>query len=266
MSATIQLALLQGGPPALIYGLFVSTFGYLCVALSLAELASIYPTAGGQYHFASILAPRTIKRGISYACGLLAMFSWIAIGAAVTIIPAQQIMALVVIYNPDFVVKQWHVFLIYQVWAVSILLYNIFALKKTPWTHNIGCTYFLQLSKAISNGIIVVLTLVLFVSGTITLLARSVPKAPSEFVWSTISNYTGWPDGVCFIIGLSTTCFMYIGLDGAMHIAEECEEPKKAIPMAMISAVAIGFVTALVFIIAQLYALTDIEAIITTTQ
>lgn len=110
------------------------------------------------------------------------------------------------------------------------------------------------------------MTLVLFLGGTVTLFARSVPKAPSEFVWSTITNYTGWPDGVCFIIGLSTTCFMYVGLDGAMHIAEECAQPTKAVPTAMISAVGIGFVTALTYTIAQLYALTDIETIMTTTE
>lgn len=59
---------------------------------------------------------------------------------------------------------------------------------------------------------------------------------------------------------------MYNGLDGATHIAEECENPKRAVPIAMISAVGIGFATAFAYTIAQLYALTDIEAIMTTTE
>jgi choline transport protein len=106
----------------------------------------------------------------------------------------------------------------------------------------------------------------LFTIGFITLLVRGTPKAPSEFVWATFINYTGWPDGVCFISGLLTSCFMYGGLDGAMHIAEECQNPRQTVPWAMMTAVTIGFFTALPYTIAQLYALTDIEAIITSTE
>jgi choline transport protein len=139
VAGSIQLALLQGGPATLIYSVILSSIAYMCIAISLAELASVYPTAGGQYHFASILAPKKIRRGVSYACGLLSMFSWVAIGAAVTIIPAQQIMALVSALNPTFETKQWHVFLIYEGVAAFILANNLFLLKKAPWIHNIGC-------------------------------------------------------------------------------------------------------------------------------
>ncbi|KAJ9646697.1 hypothetical protein H2204_000389 [Knufia peltigerae] len=250
VAGSIQLALLQGGPATLIYSVILSSIAYMSIAISLSELASVYPTAGGQYHFASILAPKAWNKGISYSCGLLALFSWIAIGASVTIIPAQQIMGLVSVYNANFVTKQWHIFLIYQVIAIFILLNNLFLLKKAPWIHNIGFA----------------LTICLFLAGFIGLLVRSTTKEPSKFVWATFINYTGWPDGVCFIIGLSTSCFMYNGLDGAMHIAEECDNPKRTVPRAMISAVTIGFVTAFAYTIAQLYALTDIDAIMTTTE
>ena len=106
----------------------------------------------------------------------------------------------------------------------------------------------------------------LFLSIFIALLVRSSPKAPASFVWATFINYTGCPDGVCFIIGMSTSCFMFIGLDASMHIAEECMEPRRTVPMAMITAVLIGCTTGFAYTIAQLYALTDIEAILTTTE
>ncbi|EXJ68395.1 uncharacterized protein A1O5_08187 [Cladophialophora psammophila CBS 110553] len=250
VAGSIQLALLQGGPATLIYSIIISSIAYMSIAISMAELASVYPTAGGQYHFASILAPKKMKQTISYACGLLSILSWIAIGAAVTIIPAQQIMALVAALNPGFETKEWHVFLIYQGMALFVLVNNLFVLKKAPWTHNIGFA----------------LTLGLFLASFIALLVRSSPKAPSSFVWATFINYTGWADGVCFIIGLSTSCFMYIGLDASMHIAEECKDPSRTVPMAMVTAVTIGCTTAFAYTVAQLYALTDIEAILTTTE
>lgn len=139
VSSSLQLALLQGGPVTLVYSIIISTIGYFAVALSLAELASVYPTAGGQYHFASILSPPKIRRALSYSCGLLAMLSWVAIGVSVTIIIAEIVMATVAATNSGFVTKSWHVFLAYQAIALVALLYNILALKRAPWTHNIGC-------------------------------------------------------------------------------------------------------------------------------
>ena len=37
---------------------------YGAVALSLSEMASRYPTAGGQYHWTALLAPDKWKRGL----------------------------------------------------------------------------------------------------------------------------------------------------------------------------------------------------------
>lgn len=139
ISASLQIALLQGGPATLLYGLFVSTTLYMSIALTMAELASVYPTAGGQYHFASILAPRSINRGVSYACALLTMLSWVAIGSAVLMIPSSQILAFVQFHHPNFVLKSWHYFLVYQAFGLIPLAYNILALKKLPKTHDIGC-------------------------------------------------------------------------------------------------------------------------------
>ena len=62
VSATVSLAISQGGPVTLIYGVIAMfILGGAC-AMTLAELASVYPTAGGQYHWTSILAPKSTSR------------------------------------------------------------------------------------------------------------------------------------------------------------------------------------------------------------
>ena len=64
VAATVALAIVQGGPVTMIYGLILMfLLGGACV-LSLAELASVYPTAGGQYHWTSILAPKYGSRAL----------------------------------------------------------------------------------------------------------------------------------------------------------------------------------------------------------
>ena len=57
IAATFALAMAEGGPVTLIYGpIIICVIVGACV-VSLEELASVYPTAGGQYHWVSILTP-----------------------------------------------------------------------------------------------------------------------------------------------------------------------------------------------------------------
>lgn len=108
----------------------------------------------------------------------------------------------------------------------------------------------------------VAITVTLFLSTMITFLARSSPKASNEFVWRGFYNYTGWPDGVCFMTSLLTTCFCYGGLDAALHLAEEAPNPRVTVPRASVSAVVIGFMTAFPFTVALLYSISDFESVV----
>lgn len=64
LAATFALAVRQGGPVVLIYGPIIMFLLVGACALTLAELASVYPTAGGQYHWTNILAPKKWSRGL----------------------------------------------------------------------------------------------------------------------------------------------------------------------------------------------------------
>jgi choline transport protein len=110
--------------------------------------------------------------------------------------------------------------------------------------------------------VIVAMTIILFLVSTIAIFVRSSPKASSEFVWGTFVNSTGWPDGVCFLSALLTTSFIFAGLDAALHMAEEAPNPRTAVPIASVSAVGIGFVTAFIYGIAVLYSISDFEKIL----
>jgi len=57
---------------------------------------------------------------------------------------------------------------------------------------------------------------------------------------------------------------MYGGLDASLHLAEECSNPARTVPKAVMGSVVIGFVTAFPFAITLLYCMTDFEAVLTT--
>jgi hypothetical protein len=60
----------SGGPAGLIYGFTLIWLGNFSVFICIGELASAVPTAGGQYHWVSLLAPRANKRLFSYITGM----------------------------------------------------------------------------------------------------------------------------------------------------------------------------------------------------
>lgn len=57
LAISMTVAIASGGSVTLIYGVIIVYIIMFFVGLTLAELATVYPTAGGQYHFTSILAP-----------------------------------------------------------------------------------------------------------------------------------------------------------------------------------------------------------------
>jgi choline transport protein len=71
IAGTISLAIAQGGPATLIYGPILTLLLVGACALTLAELASVYPTAGGQYHWTSILAPKSMNHALVNYSNLL---------------------------------------------------------------------------------------------------------------------------------------------------------------------------------------------------
>ncbi|ETS77324.1 hypothetical protein PFICI_11198 [Pestalotiopsis fici W106-1] len=69
LATALSVALPSGGPVAVVWGLVAAGFCNLALAASLAEFLSAYPTAGGQYHWVAVVAPRPLQRGLSWVTG-----------------------------------------------------------------------------------------------------------------------------------------------------------------------------------------------------
>ena len=73
ISAALITGINSGGPICIVYGIILIALISTCVGISLSELASAYPNAGGQYFWASELAPRRYANFASYLTG---WFAW----------------------------------------------------------------------------------------------------------------------------------------------------------------------------------------------
>ena len=69
ISAALITGINSGGPVLIVYGIILIALISTCVGISLSELASAYPNAGGQYFWANELAPRRHASFASYLTG-----------------------------------------------------------------------------------------------------------------------------------------------------------------------------------------------------
>ncbi|KAL8911584.1 MAG: hypothetical protein Q9172_007650 [Xanthocarpia lactea] len=65
-------------------------------------MAARYTTAGGQYHWTALLAPESMKRGLSYSCGSINAIGRIACTASIHIIVAQLFLAMIAFNIPSY--------------------------------------------------------------------------------------------------------------------------------------------------------------------
>lgn len=161
MSSTIVIGLAQGGTVTILYGLMGIAIINLCVALSIGEVASAYPSAGGQvrsssnttkrfsdvwvnrhvqYIWSALLAktPRA-RKVLSFIVGWVTVFEWLTVTASVVIILAQVTFAIVQLLHPDFVIAPWQVYLVYLAVNILSVTWNIFGLRKMPWIGKVFC-------------------------------------------------------------------------------------------------------------------------------
>ena len=125
-----------------------------------------------------------------------------------------------------------------------------------------------SLSKRRSNPLIsriVIVSIVAFTTSTITCLARASPKQPSSRIWGGFVNDSGWSNkGVVFLTGLVNPNYGFGGLDGSIHLAEDCINATKVVPLATIVSIVTAVVTALFFAVAMLYCIIDIGLVLST--
>ncbi|KAL1792586.1 hypothetical protein ACET3X_009093 [Alternaria dauci] len=231
ISAALITGINSGGPLLVIYGIMLIALISTCVGISLSELASAMPNAGGQYFWAGELAPKRFTRLASYMTGWLAWWGAMFTSASVALAMGSAVVGCYQLGHPDFVIQPWHVFLAYQVSNIFCFFFNCYGKtlpavgKTTLWT-----------------------SLLSFAVILITVPATAPTHQHARFVFATFINNTGWQqDGIAFIVGLVNTNWAFACLDCATHLAEEVHRPEKMVPIAIMGTVGIGFVTSWFF-------------------
>ncbi|KAJ5766609.1 uncharacterized protein N7511_004225 [Penicillium nucicola] len=247
LSASLELSLTSGGSTSVVWGLVTAGICNLCMATSLAEFLSAYPTAGGQYHWVAVTSWRSWMPALSWITGWVNCSGWVALVATGGLLGSQLILGVISLMNPAYEPQRWHQFLIYLGYNIVAFLINAFMNNVLPY---------------VTKGAFI-WSLTGFAVICITVLSCASPNYNSaEFVFTDFINETGWPDGIAWLLGLLQGGLGVTGFDGVAHMIEEIPNPSIEGPKIMIACVGIGTVTGTIFLVVLLFVAGDIQQVI----
>lgn len=244
------MAISSGGASVVVFGVIVAFVGNLAMALSMAEICAVYAVAGGQYHWAAVLAPAEWAPVLSYFNGWASVAGWWALTATASSLAGSLIIGAYSLAHPEFESKPYQTFLIYLGYALIALFMNIFTPRVLP-----------HFDQAAIIWSLVGATVILIVC-----LATASPNfEPASFVFGNFINTTGWSDGVAWILGLLQASFGLIAYDACTHMVEEMPRPHVNAPRTMVLAVLLGSVSGFIFLFTLLFTINDVDTVISST-
>ncbi|CAI6333626.1 unnamed protein product [Periconia digitata] len=243
MTAT-QQGLVNGGPAGLIWSYVWTFIGMTFVIASLAEMASMAPTAGGQYHWVSEFAPPSVQKPLSYFTGWMSTLSWQAGTASGPFLVGTLIQSCAVVAYPEYEPTNWQGTL--MVIAVAILV----------WYLNIWGERFMPLFQNVMFGFHIVGFLVIII-----ILWVLSPRLSAKATFTEFTNSGGWNSmGLSLMVGQVSAIYACICTDAAAHMSEEIKDAGKTVPRAMVNSYFLNGALGMIFLVSYMFMMTDVTA------
>ncbi|PGH26560.1 serine/threonine protein kinase [Polytolypa hystricis UAMH7299] len=238
--------LINGGMAGMVY-IYVGSFvGFFCSVASMAEMASISPTSGGQYHWVSEFAGESWQKFMSYITGWISVLGWQAAFASICFLCGTLIQGLLILNESSYVPERWHGTFLTAAIAFVGTFVNTYLAGHLPSL----------------EGLILIIHIFGFFATMIPLWVMA-DRTPTEKVFTEFVNAGGWPSlGVACLVGQLTPIFSFLGPDAATHIAEEIKDASKIVPWCMISTALINGGLGFIMLITFLFTLGDVNTVL----
>ncbi|CRL28981.1 Amino acid/polyamine transporter I [Penicillium camemberti] len=242
----IGIGLPNGGPAGLIYSYIAVWIGFTSIFIALGELASMIPSAGGQYYWASILAPKSSTRFFSHVTGSICIVAWTAVPTGAVYAAGSIFQNCFAMTHPSYEPKGWHVTLI--MWALLLICTVL-----NTWLGMILPVLEVFIGIAHVLGFFAVLIPIIYLG----------PRADARSVFIQTYNMGGWRDvTLATLVGLKGTVAVFLGTDGVVHMAEEVANSSVVVPHSMLFAIAINGILGFAMLVAFLFTAGDFTAIL----
>ncbi|KAF4470382.1 choline transporter [Fusarium albosuccineum] len=237
-------SLIYGGPQVCILGLVVAWVVQFTITLGLSEIASAFPSTGGQYHFCYILSPEKSKRFTAYIIGWMSTLAWWIVTCSGVSLAAATLAGMIKFVDPSYVATRWHIYLFYVAVAFVTAVPVFIASKRLSW-----------LVQFALFCIILGMVLFLFVP-----VGMHKHVNDGSFQVESGLGISGWNSGTAWLLGIANCMYAFGGTDGAIHISEEMTQPGRRVPQVIIVTMFIGLATSLPMFLALMYFMTDLDA------
>ncbi|KIW16053.1 hypothetical protein PV08_06104 [Exophiala spinifera] len=242
-ATTFVYPLEAGGSASAVWCWLISGAGCMCIACSVAELVSAYPTCGGLYYTVSRLAPSEWVPSISWVTGWINLLGQVA-GVASSEYGSAQLLLAAVSIGRDF---NWFPTTNQTVGVMAALtvLCGLVNSLSTYWMEKMTKTY-------------VIFHFAVLISCAIALLAKTENKHDASYVFTHVEGDAGWtPIGFSFLFGFLSVSWTMTDYDATAHITEEISQPEIKAPWAISLAMACTYVLGWLFNIVLCFCMGD---------
>ena len=240
--------LLHGGPPVMLWGWLMVGVLVLFAGMSLGEICSAYPTAGGLYYWSAKLAPGNSAPIWSWFTGWFNLLGQVAVTAGISFGCAFSISAFLNILTGNaFWMKSWVTIVILVVVLGIQGLLNTFNVRLVALLNDVSVYWHL-----IGVGLIFVL---LFWA----------PSSDSHQTASFLFGSQGWDafKGLSgfsipfyvFLIGLLNAQYTFTGYDASAHVSEETINARISAPKGIVNSIWVSLIAGFILLVAVSFAI-----------
>ncbi|KAF2218521.1 amino acid/polyamine transporter I [Elsinoe ampelina] len=221
----ITPALVDGGRAGLLWNSLWCFVGFAPIYLSMAEMASMAPIAGAQYHWVSEFAPENCQRFLSYITGWVSTIAWQAGNCVGMFLAGSIIQTIILLNNEDYAFPAWHSTLLAIASMLVAYVANVYGSRALPYWQNAVFAIHVAAYFAYLVPIWV-----------------SSPTATHTQVWAEFANEGGWSTlGLAILVGQLSGLSNQTAVDTAAHMSEEVKDAAVTIPKAMMATYIINF-------------------------
>ncbi|KAF2128737.1 amino acid transporter [Dothidotthia symphoricarpi CBS 119687] len=246
---TLIIPLTNGGTGGAITMFLGTSIGMGFVVVSMAEMASMAPTEGGQYHWVSEFAPKAQQKFLSYVVGWLCVLGWQTGTVSIAFLVSGQIQGLMVLNNAaSYMPERWHGTLLVIAVATSAIIFNTLLARKLP----------------LIEELVLILHVLGFIVFFVTMWVLA-PRSKASDVFSGFQDNAGWGNtGLSVLVGQLAPIFSLLGADAACHLSEELKDAAYTLPRTMIWTACSNSILGILMLVTFCFCLGDIESVIMT--
>ncbi|TVU00738.1 hypothetical protein EJB05_16563 [Eragrostis curvula] len=250
VTTTYNTGLRYGGPVSMTLGWLVVAAFNGCVALSMAEICSAYPTSGGLYYWSAKLAGKDWAPLASWVTGWFNIVGQWACTASVDFSLAQLIQVMILLgtggaNGGGYLASKYVVLAIYSAILIVHGLINTLPIQWLSWFGQLGAFW----------NVAGVFALVVIIPS----VAKERTSAEFIFTHFNTENDMGIRSKAYILaVGLLTSQYSSIGYDTSAHMTEETKNADWSGPMGIVTSVALSGIFGWIYLLALTSIVTDI--------